>query len=129
MALNELLESYYENKSKMDALKPIVDKQNKEIKANMLNENLTEYTYNGIVAKYSVSSKVSMDEDKLLAILMECADEIPVTIVKTKPYVDMESLESALYNDVIPDHIKKRLAECNTTKETVTLRVTKKLNE
>ena len=74
----------------------------------------------------SVRQNVSFDEDLLLN---ECKSFDIDGLVKTKEYVDMEVLESALYND---GSLKENIKKCQIEKpDTVTLRCTQKktLNE
>lgn len=74
----------------------------------------------------SVRQNVSFDEDLLLN---ECKSFDIDGLVKTKEYVDMEVLESALYHD---GSLKENIKKCQIEKpDTVTLRCTQKktLNE
>ena len=117
--LSQLLPVYEANKSKMDSYKKLVDKDNKEIKSIMLGAGLKEFIAGNIKATCSVSEREDFIEEALIAKLKEM--KVP-GVVKKKEYVDMDALENAIYNGKID---AAALANCQTKKEVVTLRVTK----
>ena len=117
--LSQLLPVYEANKSKMDSYKKLVDKDNKEIKSIMLGAGLREFIVDDIKASCSVSEREDFIEEALIAKLKEMKVR---GIVKKKEYVDMDALENAIYNGKID---AAALADCQTKKEVVTLRVTK----
>lgn len=117
--LSQLLPVYEANKSKMDSYKKLVDKDNKEIKSIMLEAGLKEFVVDDIKASCSVSEREDFIEEALIAKLKKM--KVP-GIVKKKEYVDMDALENAIYNGKID---AAALADCQTKKEVVTLRVTK----
>lgn len=117
--LSQLLPVYEANKSEMDSYKKLVDKDNKEIKSIMLGAELGEFVVDDIKASCSVSEREDFIEEALIAKLKEMKVR---GIVKKKEYVDMDALESAIYNGKID---AAALADCQTKKEVVTLRVTK----
>lgn len=117
--LSQLLPVYEANKSKMDSYKKLVDKDNKEIKTIMLGAGLREFVVDDIKASCSVSEREDFIEEALIAKLKKM--KVP-GIVKKKEYVDMDALENAIYNGKIN---AAALADCQTKKEVVTLRVTK----
>jgi hypothetical protein len=117
--LSQLLPVYEANKSEMDSYKKLVDKDNKEIKSIMLEAGLREFVVDDIKATCSVSERQDFIEEALIAKLKEM--KVP-GIVKKKEYVDMDALENAIYNGKID---AAALANCQTKKEVVTLRVSK----
>lgn len=117
--LSQLLPVYEANKSKMDSYKKLVDKDNKEIKSIMLEAGLKEFVVDDIKASCSVSEREDFIEEALIAKLKKM--KVP-GIVKKKEYVDMDALENAIYNGKID---AAALADCQTKKEVVTLRVSK----
>ena len=117
--LTELLPIYYMQKAEMDSYKKLVDKDNKEIKSIMLGAGLKEFVVYDIKASCSVSEREDFIEEALIAKLKEMKVR---GIVKKKEYVDMDALENAIYNGKID---AAALADCQTKKEVVTLRVTK----
>ena len=118
--LDELIPTYYKNKEKMESYKKLVDEQNKNIKELMNGE----YSYE--VGKYkavvSTSTRVSMDEQKLMMLLK--ANNIK-GVIKTIEVVDMDALENLIYHNEIPKDVLKRIGECKSEKEVKSLRVTK----
>ena len=117
--LSQLLPVYEANKSEMDSYKKLVDKDNKEIKSIMLGAGLREFVVDDIKASCSVSEREDFIEEALIAKLKEMKVQ---GIVKKKEYVDMDALENAIYNGKID---AAALADCQTKKEVVTLKVTK----
>lgn len=117
--LSQLLPVYEANKSKMDSYKKLVDKDNKEIKSIMLGAQLGEFIVDDIKASCSISEREDFIEEALIAKLKEMKVR---GIVKKKEYVDMDALENAIYNGKID---AATLADCQTKKEVVTLKVTK----
>lgn len=117
--LSQLLPVYEANKSKMDSYKKLVDKDNKEIKTIMLGAGLREFVVDDIKASCTVSEREDFIEEALIAKLKEMKVR---GIVKKKEYVDMDALENAIYNGKID---AAALADCQTKKEVVTLKVTK----
>ena len=117
--LSQLLPVYEANKSEMDSYKKLVDKDNKEIKSIMLGAELREFVVDDIKATCSVSERQDFIEEALI----EKLKDMKVSgIIKKKEYVDMDALENAIYNGKVD---AAALASCQTTKEVVTLRVSK----
>lgn len=115
--LDELIPLYYEHNELVKKHKKVADKANKEIKEIMAEQGITEFATNGLVATVSVSERVDLMED----VLIEKIKELGIKgIIKTKEYVDMDALETALYNGLINPAM---LAQAQTKKEVVTLRV------
>ena len=117
--LQELIPRYQLNKSEMDSYKKIVDKDNKEIKMIMLESQLPEFVMGDIKATCSVSERQDFIEEALIEKLKNMKVR---GIIKKKEYVDMDALENAIYNGKVN---AAELASCQTTKEVVTLRVSK----
>lgn len=121
--LDELIPRYAMNKAEADNYKKICDKENAQIKAVMADFAVQQYEAGGYKATYSVSTRESMNEDKLLAI----AHQYGISeIVKTKEYIDFDALENAIYNNRISDEVLMEMDKAKEVKEVVTLRVTKK---
>ena len=121
--LNELIPLYYEHNELVKKHKKVADKANKEIKETMAEQGITEFATNGLVATVSVSERVDLMED----VLMEKIKELGIKgIIKTREYIDMDALETALYNGLINPAM---LAQAQTKKEVVTLRVRQEKKE
>ena len=121
--LDDLIPLYYEHNELVKKHKKVADETNKEIKKIMAEQDITEFATHGLVAKISVSERVDLMED----VLMEKIKELGIEgIIKTREYVDMDSLETALYNGLISP---ATLAKAQTKKEVVTLRIMKEKKE
>jgi hypothetical protein len=83
----------------------------KEIKKFMSTSGLDKVTSEHFVASYSVSKSESFDEEKLINRLkaLGCSH-----VIKTVEVVDMELLESAIYDGQIAG---SELADCKVVKE------------
>jgi len=117
--LSDLLPVYEANKLEMDSYKKLVDRDNKEIKSIMLGAEMGEFVVDDIKASCSVSVREDFVEEALIAKLKEMKIR---GVVKKKEYVDMDALENAIYNGKVD---AASLADCQTKKEVVTLRVSK----
>lgn len=120
--LDELIQSYAENKSEMDFYKKVTDRENAQIKSIMLDEKMDSREVGDYKATCSVSQRESMNEGMLLEIAHLFG--IP-EIVKTKEYIDFDALEKAIYDGKISDEILLEMDKAKEVKEVVTLRVTK----
>jgi hypothetical protein len=117
--LAELLPTYLTQKSEMDSIKKVVNNKNAEIKTLMRGSNLPEFVTGDIKATCSVSERQDFIEEALIEKIKNM--KVP-GIIKKKEYVDMDALENAIYNGKVN---AAELASCQTTKEVVTLRVSK----
>lgn len=121
--LDDLIPRYAENKSLLDDYKKICDEENKKIK-DMMEEG--SYEANGYKATKSVQHRETMNEDKLLDIMRNHKDVAEVCeLIKTKDYIDMDALESAIYKGKISNDILMEIDKCREVKEVVTLRISK----
>lgn len=121
--LDDLIPLYYEHNELVKKHKKVADKANKEIKKIMAEQGITEFATHGLVAKVSVSERVDLMED----VLIEKIKELGIKgIIKTREYIDMDALETALYNGLISP---AALAEAQIKKEVVTLRIRQEKEE
>lgn len=123
VSLDTLIPMYATNKSELDSYKKLCDLQNTQIKELMVNEDLTEKTVGDWTAKYSVTTRESFNEDKLLQV---CQIAGIKEVIKTKEYIDMEALESAIYNGKISEELLLEIDKCREVKEVPTLMISKK---
>lgn len=126
--LDKLIPQYALNKSELEGYKKICDKENAEIKAIMKSFVVSKYETDDYKATYSIVKKETMNEEKLLDILMPVVPS-NLGIIKTKAYIDYEALENAIYKGLISDETILEMDKAKEVKETVTLRVTKKKKE
>jgi len=121
--LEKLIPVYYDNKQNLDFYKKECDAGNAEIKKLMAEQKIKDYEVDGIVAKYVIQNKESMNEEALLKLLKEKGY---TNVIKTKEYVDMDALENALYHDEIDKDTVVEMDKCKEVKEVIQLRVSKK---
>ena len=121
--LTMLVDAFAEVKSRVEAAKKDVDDRGKEIKQIMQDENLDSFDTGSYTAKFTLQRRETMDEGKVIAILQKRGFD--GKIVKLKPYVDMDALESAIYHDELPKEVQDELSACVIVKEIPTLKVVK----
>lgn len=122
--LKELVPLFAHNKRQADDYKKIAEKYNKEIKDIMSEADLNEFTESGITVKRIESVQESFDEQMLIEILKKYGAEHH--IVKTKEYVDFDTLENFIYNDLIPKEAIFEMDKARKTKKVVSLRLSHK---
>ena len=131
--LNELVESYYLNKTELDSYKKLCDNQNKSIKDLMLEMNVEDYDSDNYHASRKVSTRENFNEEQLLEFIRSTiwADKgsMHCPYIKTKYVVDYDALEKAIYNGDITKEQLLEMEKCKTVTEVVTLRVTKRKKE
>lgn len=121
-SLEELIPRYALNKNELDSYTKICKIENEQIKAELVKLGENEYSSGGYTVKRIVAVKESMNEVKLLEVLRQNGIEAPI---KTREYVDMDALESYLYNNTPSAELARQLESCRTTTETVQLRLSK----
>ena len=122
VSLDTLIPQYAENKSMLDDYKKICDSENKQIK-ELMDEG--SYEAGGYKATKIISTRDSMNEDKLLDVLQQYGVAYDEKIIKTKEYVDMDALESAIYKQKLDNTMLMEIDKCRESKEVVTLRISK----
>lgn len=127
--LDKLIPQYAMNKAEMDGYKKLCDKENAQIKAIMAEFKQDKYSAGDYVASYSVSQRESINEEILLSLFAYVPGFVSVAeqygIVKTKPYIDFDALEKALYDEALSKDQIMDIDKARETKEVVTLRISK----
>lgn len=123
--LFDLIPEYGSHKDTLDEYTKICKAENDEIKRIMTEEGADTVQAGGYKVTCSVRETVTMDEDKLLALLQDVKFKGKSKIIKTKKYVDMDALESAIYSGAITQDLLVQMDKCRERKETVALRITK----
>lgn len=118
-----LIDAFAEVKAKYEEVKKDLDGRNAEIKEIMQHEELDSFDTGFYTAKFTLQHRETMDESKVIAILQKRGFD--AKIVKLKPYVDMDALESAIYHDELPKEVQEELSSCVIVKEIPTLKVVK----
>jgi hypothetical protein len=120
--LDELITQYAHNKNELDSYTKICKAENEQIKAKLVELGENEYSNGTYTAKRIVVIKESMNEAKLLEVLRQNGIVAPI---KTREYVDMDALESYLYNNTPSPELARQLEGCRIKSETVQLRLSK----
>ena len=124
--LYELINLYAENKKEQDAYKKLVERDNTKIKEEMEARNISEFTAGQYVAKKIVSETSKFDEERLLKYLH---DNNITECIQTREIVNFDVLEDMIYHDKIDKDILAGMSACQTTKQTVSLRISKAKNK
>lgn len=124
--LDELIPNYALNKIELDSYKKICDSANVKIKDIMYKLGEEKHESNGWIAKRTVVEKESFNEDKLLNVIKKYNIK---DVIKTKEYVDMDVLESYLYNNEASSELAADLASCKIVKEEIRLTISKIKNK
>ena len=110
--LYELIEQFGETNEKVKLLKKTTDELNTEIKEIMSKSETKNVDTEHFTATYSVTKSESFDDERLIKKLKDLGLH---RVIKTVEVVDMELLESAIYDGEISG---SELADCKTVKET-----------
>lgn len=123
--LKKIISSYNTNKSLESEYKDLASADNTRIKVMMEQMGISECEdiKGEVKAKVTEQKKESFIEDALIQLLKETGNAD--NIVKTKEYVDMEELESAIYHNKIPSDVVKQMDACKEVKVTKVLRLSK----
>ena len=120
--LDELIPMYAHNKNELDSYTQLCKEENESIKKQMLELGQDVYSSGGYTAKRTVSQRETLNEDKLMAVILKHNIQ---GIIKSKDYVDMDALEDYLYNHEMTSALAADLDSCKSKTEVVTLRVTR----
>lgn len=120
--LSNLVETYANEKNILEDYKKRVDNYNLQIKDLMSDLEIEDVDCGDYNAKIIIQNRVTMDEDKLLSVLKTHGVD---KAIRTREYVDMDILESMLYNNELPKNIVRHIGKCKNEKQVKTLRVTK----
>lgn len=120
--LEELIPMYAKNKIELDSYTQLCKEENESIKKQMLELGQDVYSTGGYTAKRTVSHRETLNEDRLMAVILKHNIQ---GIIKSKDYVDMDALENYLYNTEMTASLAADLESCKNKTEVVTLRVTK----
>lgn len=125
--LDEMAEQYIEAQAEFESAESKKNSINLIIKQMLSSFGVTKYvSESGITLGITTKHNIKWDEDRLIAYCRGCGVD---GIIKTKEYVDMDALESAIYrNEILPESLKPMQI---VKPDIVTLRCSKKkqLNE
>lgn len=118
----DIYKSYKDSESKF---KKLSSKLNDEIKEAMSSMGVDEFSSDSYVATVKYSRKETLDEEKAIEVLKKTLSKEQLkTIIRTKEYIDDDSLEKLVYNG---DFDISLLEPCKVLgNEVATLRIKKK---
>ena len=122
--IEDLIEEFGKNKSELSELKTVVDEQSTQLKQFMTDNDITTAMSENYKVLLYTYQKQAMDTDKLLAVLKK--HNLVDGIIKTKEYIDMDALESALYKNSFPNDVLMDIDKCKTSTDVTSIRLTKK---
>lgn len=128
--LESLIKQYAMNKTELDSYKKLCDAESADIKQLMTSDMTLKKEgedkwiaeVDGIIATVSLKKRETMNEERLLDIIKGL--NIP-GLIKTKEYVDMDELESAIYHGQLNTDDLMHIDECRETKISQELRLSK----
>lgn len=118
-----IIESYIGNKEKEDEYKKKASAENTQIKSIMKELDIVSCETSLGTAKITDQKRETFIEDDLIQYLKD--NNVAGDIIKTKEYVDFDALESAIYNERIPEDIIKGMSKCKEVKTISVLRISK----
>lgn len=118
VSLTRMINQYGLFTKDLAQLKKESDALNKQIKAEMLEQNILDAETDLWKVKYQIRKSESLDEEKVIEILKK--NNIK-GIVKRKEYVDESRLENAIYAGKLSAEILGEIMKCKVVKETVAL--------
>ena len=121
--MDQLVAEFGANKTEFDRLKKLVESQKTDIKQQMDLLGDTDYSAGGYKVHCSISTRETLNEEKLIQRLKKFAPN--TGCIKTKEYIDMEVLENEIYHEKLSEDAMSALNECKEVKEVVTLTVKK----
>lgn len=118
----DIYKSYKDSESKF---KKLSSKLNDEIKETMSSMGVDEFSSDSYVATVKYSRKETLDEEKAIEVLKKTLSKEQLkTVIRTKEYIDDDSLEKLVYNG---DFDISLLEPCKVLgNEVATLRIKKK---
>lgn len=120
--LEMLIEQYASNKAEYESYKKLCDRENKQIKEIMTENNRNVVSTDNYTAKLTKSVRESFNEEKLLETVKEFG--VADRIIKTKEYVDLDELEKAIYNGAVTENELLNIDKCRDKKTVLTLKIT-----
>jgi hypothetical protein len=123
--LSEKIDIYKSYKDSESKFKKLGSKLNDEIKEAMRSMGVDEFSSDSYVATVKYSRKETLDEEKAIEVLKKTLSKEQLkTIIRTKEYIDDDSLEKLVYNG---DFDISLLEPCKVLgNEVATLRIKKK---
>lgn len=131
--LDELVAEYGKRDAEIKTLKKITDAEKEQIKELLVQEKEDSWTSGGYTVQRVVSERETLNEERLLPILkddwIKLHGSMECPYIKTKEYVDMDALETALYEGTIPQSTLAEMEKCREVTTVVALKCKKAKTE
>lgn len=122
--LKQCATEYVADKAEESKLKKRLESNNTSIKQLMELLKMEDVELDdGAKVHYGVTTKESLDEEKLLTQLKKYAPD--TQCIKTKEYIDMDVLESEIYHDKLSAEAMAAMDTCRNVKLVPTLTIKK----
>ena len=131
--IDVLIKRYGDMDIQLKELKNQHDKDKESLKTELEWRDEKDWTANGYTVQRIVSERETLDEEKLLPILkdnwVKLHGSMECPYIKTKEYIDMDALESAIYEAKLSPDVLKEMDTCRQTTTVVTLKCKKAKTE
>lgn len=123
------IENYYEKDVSLKKLKKECEEDKETIKNYFIDNSLKELSSNNVKCTVTESRRDTLNTDMCIQILHNMLNSGEITemqynsVIKHKPYVDEDALESLIYNKEIDG---SRLSACIDSKTVYTCKISKK---
>lgn len=115
--VQELIPAFRLNKTEAESYKKLADKYNAQIKVLMAENDISEVSTEDTKIVLTKQLRQQFIEEILIQKLKDLKIK---NVIKKKEYVDMDALETAIYNGEVN---AAELASCQSTQEVLTLRL------
>lgn len=119
MTVEEQIKAYCEKKEEEKVVSKEIKSLGADIKKHLLETDDKKQQVDGWVVQLQHKVVEDLDEEKLVSyILRHWGDrDIPCPYITYIPIINMEALESAIYNKEIPEEILQAIDSCRVKKE------------
>ena len=123
--IDELVEDYGKKDAEIKAIKKIADEEKEQIKDFLASQSERSYSAGGYTVTRVVTETETLNEERLLPILKRywssTHGSMQCPFIKTMEYIDMDALESAIYQKELTPSVLTEMDTCREVKTTVKL--------
>ena len=120
---------YGDTDAKIKELKKVLDKDKENLKWQLEMRGEKDWEAGGYMVQRVVSERETLDEEKLLPILkknwVKLHGSMECPYIKRKEYIDMDALESAIYEAQLTPEVLKEMDTCRQVTTVVSLKCKK----
>lgn len=123
MNIKEIIKQYCENKEQEKALKNEISEQGKSIKTYMADHEDKPIEVDGYTVSIQERKTEDVNPEQMLNAVLnwwgaKAMGSMQCPFVKYVPAIDMEALESAIYNEQVDKDLLLEIDKCRTVKVT-----------